>query len=605
LDNMLSALPDNAVVVDNAVSIKFDLNEFCKLIRSYNFALVRSEFRNQQLQAQMASALAQDHAYESTFSFGDGKTWTRGKRGEWVLLADFQVARVLRLRYDEPFHRKDDIIAFFSDPSIPPFKLSLDQFQKPRVLLSELRMQTRRNVNSAKRASTVAQLLYQIMEPMMETLDIPFFAGWETVVGNPTSFRFTRFFSRLTSHQPGSDMTYDLRLHDNWMQQAKIEADRYLDSLAPVDHAELRSLIFLVWHVGCLYSLLAQVDHPFQLGFSFLVDSPVCEGYLNALLSLYDDSAIFLSDPTRQFAEQLSLRKDQVAIINSSFGGGSSGPNTGLLTRAVQSGRIDQKNLLQALPVFVSRQVFQLVTDPCMVSIDSDLWSGADLPGPLDVATGDAYLQFFAPYTAERAAHLTDLITDGKVQARRLCPLSLTTAQVDAVGILIGVRSFLAEYLDKIGLRDRCDWILSCNVIPWLIDLIEEHNYPVADQTEVISSFVRTVRAMIAHGELIGVRVTNNCADYHDTDCEILYNAHRIFFPLSTLRRICSHMNIKKRQLVAVMRDNQLLLGSTASKEATGTRWKIYRANGNCKPVFGYALELKHFNMDFDPLFTF
>ena len=384
-----------------------------------------------------------------------------------------------------------------------------------------------------------------------------------------------------------------------WEVRAKEVTDRLLTFLKPLSD-RYAGLLILLANIGFLYSLLQLLDRPFQMGVALLTSSPVTEAFLTRAMSSYQNRPISLSGVEKLFRESLLRRKDEAAILTDPAAKRAAG-NVATLFAAIHGAPIMGDTLLHALPVVISSQVSQVTTDPDVltVEIDDSLSEGNDY---ITVISFDDYERFFVPYIAERTATLSDRIDAGIRQARRTCPEVLTTSQIEAVGILYGVRSMVGDYFHRIGLGARFEELLPEDLVPWLGSLLEDKAFETTDFQDVADDFVRLVRAMFSRGELTGIKIENFCASYHRDAHEILYDDRMLFFPSDCFRLIAERMTATEKALSRALAKQGMLEGAPANSKTRKTRKRLWLESGQRIQIYGYALRRDVFDREFDPL---
>lgn len=549
--------------------------------------------------AKLADANNKENAYTTVISPGNGFLYTQSPRGQPVLLAELDLMGVTRVRYAPQYHRADDVLLWFTDQKLTPLLIPLEQFLKPKRLLSELRMHTGRHIYTAKNAATLERLITSELETRTTYLDVFFYGGWYQVGGDSKKFQFYRFPSALTTHNPLSERLQPVTLPAEWEAKAREATTRLLRHLEPLGD-RYAGLMILLATTGFLYSLLQLLDRPFQMGIALLTSCPVTEAYLTKLFASYQNNPISLSCSEGFFRESLFRRKDEIAVLTDPAARRAKG-NVETLLAAIHGSPVVENTPLQALPVIISSQASQVTTDPDVLAVEVDirLAEGND---EVYVISFDDFVPFYVAYIAERTATLLDRIEEGMRQARRTCPEELTTAQIEAIGILYGVRTMIGEYFHHIGLGNQFEGLLPKDLIPWLVSLMEDKAYESTDYQDMADGFIRLVREMVSREELNGIRVEDYCAYYHKEPHELLYDDRVIFFPSDCFRLIAERMTATEKALSCALAEQGLLEGAPANRRTRKTRKKFWLENGQHVQIYGYALHREIFDREFDPL---
>ena len=566
-------------------------------IMAYSLGRANAQLELRQARTQMNQN--PDAAYADTFAMCGGGMYVLSSRGQRLRLASFTFDHVLRISSDPELGWEEAILIVFAEKSIAPLTMTWKTYQSDKQFLSELRCHTGGNIYAGKSASFVARLLRNELEKRAVHMFIPLYGGWKRADDAVKRFVFYRFYSKFTSHQPGCDPSYSAGYPENWMDNARMAMETMLDGLDFLTDPNHKGLVFLIRNLGFFFSLLEMVGHPFQIAFNLLVSDAVTEAYLEKCLPIYGDGSISLDLDPEIFSYGLYHAKDEPIVVM--------GPpdclreNLGTLINSVSSSSIRNGKRLRALPVVVSRQVLQMTADKNFLTIDSMQVTYCE--SALDFLVGEGHWMCLAPYTAERTTRLVDLIERGKVDARRKCPAFFSTRQINAVGILSGVKEFLADFLCKLGLQDRVTEVFPEGIIPWIVGVIEDRVCETGDYPWHVRSFIAVVRKMVAAGELNGVSVVDGRAAFKGTDQEILFSETAFLFPSRTMMNICSRLSFGKNVLIRALASENMLGGTPVNEGTKETRWLIYLENGRKKHQCGFELSRSLFESQFDYLF--
>ena len=352
-------------------------------------------------------------------------------------------------------------------------------------------------------------LIRQAISCRMETIYIPFYAGWG--VGNDGSVQFLVLPEHWT-HQNRTSVECPKTLAAFAPAETAMAAARLLPVFTVLMDSKERWLIFLIFHAAILFSLLGQLGFSIPLGFVLFTTEPDVQVFFDTLLSWFDDGSISLELPSQDFLTALISRKDEPALITAVQGGSNSAANTAELLRVQQlqqvpwhNGRVSEAYPLQALTVILTDEVSVITTSPEFIVVDiapghfdRKLW----LEQVINRQILMDYLKGFVSFTQRNHHSLKNHLDAAGAQAKQLADGRLSKRYLQTLECLLALNRFLSEYTSEQVPVSPLEFSSAEERYTYLAELLvatAEKRYIAADLGEL---FIEVARSLLVRREL-------------------------------------------------------------------------------------------------------
>lgn len=510
----------------------------------------------------------------------------KGKSGKRDYFTHFIFTHAYLIRPGANCQVEPYYLLYFNSPGLGPLAIPEKDFGTDKKLLTALENHTHSSVRKTPTLSNSAALLRKQVAGVLQTIEVPFQAGW---MEYGEKMQFLQFADRFLSHQRGGMLLPLNFMPDVASKQAVSSRATELlaATLGKIKDPTLRGLLCLFVHLSFLYSLLLQLGYQVPLGLCLHCGSARAEEVCKGFFRFYDDSPIPLSLAEPVFARLLQERKDQAAVILDRWNGMSSSSNADLLEQAISSGGIAYKGCtggtpLLALPVVLSTVTSQLSASPLLLTLDvkdEDFdWEADDLYEMVDTSE---HFQAFAHFVGEHINDLKEALKAGRIWAMRNFE-DLPSSGIGMLAALYGVWTILVQYFNQghIGV-DFLD-LVPADVFPDNLSQLEEILLKEEGGDDSGSIFLEVARDMVGSKELKTFEVKKHRVSAEgDPRLGLLYTAEDVYITSKTIDRICGVLSFSRPMVVTSLKAAGLLRGKPINGTTWLTRITITDAN-NC-----------------------
>lgn len=491
---------------------------------------------------------------------------------------------------------------YFNRPGLGPLAIPEKDFGNDKKLLTVLENHTHSSIRKTPTLNNSAALLRKQVAGLLQTIEVPFQAGW---VQYGEKMRFTQFADRFLSHQKGG-MLLPVNFVPDVASKSAVSSratELLAATLGKIKNPTLRGLLCLFVHLGFLYSLLLQLGYRVPLGLCLHCGTARAEEVCKGFFRFYGDDPIPLSLAEAVFARLLQERKDQAAVILDRWNAKSSSPNADLLEQAISSGGIAYRGCagvssLLALPVVLSTVTSQLSASPLLLTLDvkdSDFdWEADDL---FDMVDTSEHFQAFAHFVGEHIDNLKVSLKAGKIWAMRNFE-DLPGTGIDMLAALYGVWAVLVQYFSQghIGV-DFLD-LVPADVFPDNLSQLEEILLKEEGGDDSGEIFLEIVREKVAAKELCVFEVKRHrVAEVGNLKSGLLYTAEDIFIPSQTVDQICRVLSVSRPVVVNALKRAGLLRGKRTNSTTWLTKMRVFDGNDSLNNLYGYRIAREDFEV--------
>lgn len=497
----------------------------------------------------------------------------------------------------EPYY-----LLYFNSPGLGPLAIPEKDFGNDKKLLTALENHTHSSVRKTPTLSNSAALLRKQVAGVLQTIEVPFQAGW---MQYGEEMRFMQFADRFLSHQKGGMLQPLNFMPDVASKQAVSSRATELlaTALGKIKDPTLRGLLCLFVHLSFLYSLLLQLGYQVPLGLCLHCGSARAEEVCKGFFRFYEDFPIPLSLAEPVFARLLQERKDQAAVILDRWNSRSSSPNADLLEQAISSGGIAYKGCtggtpLLALPVVLSTVTSQLSASPLLLTLDvrdGDFdWEADDLYEMVDTSE---HFQAFAHFVGDHINDLKEALKAGRIWAMRNFE-DLPSSGIDMLAALYGVWTILVQYFNQghIGV-DFLD-LVPADVFPDNLPQLEEILLKEEGGDDSGEIFLEIVREKVASKELCIFEIQQHrVREEGDIYSGILYTDAEIFIPSKAVDQICGVLSFSRPMVVSSLKAAGLLRGRPINRTTWLTRITVTDLNSQTHKLKGLKIAREDFEI--------
>ena len=566
------------------------------------------EVENQRQRNQLQRIELKENAYRDVYSTQDGYM-APGRSGKWGHFTGFTFTHAFLIRPGVNCEKEPFYLLYFNRSDLGPLAIPEKDFGNDKKVLTALENHSHTAIRKAPTLSNSVALLRKEIGKLLQTIEVPFQAGWMQYGAN---MRFMQFADRFLSHQKGGVLLPLNYMNDVTSNQAVSSRATELlaTTLNRIKNPTLRGLLCLFIHIAFLYSLLMQLGYRVPLGLCLHCGSARAEEICKGLFKLYGDDPIPLSLAEQLFARLLLEKKDQAAVILDCWNSKSASPNANLLEQSISSGSIAHKGStaaspLFALPVVISTVTSQLSCSPLLLTLDvkdSDFdWESDDL---FDLVDTSEHFQAFAHFVGDHITDLTAALKAGKSWAMRNFE-DLPSTGIDMLAALYGVWAILVQYFGQSHITIDFLDLVPTDVFPDNLPQLEEILLKEEGGDDSANLFLEITRLMVSSKELKTFKIKRHrVTEEGDLRFGLLYTDEDIFIPSQTVDRICAVLSFSRPMVVNSLRVAGLLRGKPVNNTTWLTRMTISDANNNTNHLKGLRIAREDFEVfgDFELL---
>jgi len=566
------------------------------------------EVENQRHRNQLQRIELKENAYRDVYSTQDGYM-APGRSGKWGYFTGFTFTHAFLIRPGVNCEKDPFYLLYFDRSDIGPLAIPEKDFGNDKKVLTALENHSHTAIRKAPTLSNSVALLRKEIGKLLQTIEVPFQAGWMQYGAN---MRFMQFADRFLSHQKGGMLLPLNHMPDVAAKKAVSSraSELLATTLSRIKNPTLRGLLCLFVHVAFLFSLLLQLGYRVPLGLCLHCGTARAEEVCTGFFRLYGDDAISLSLSEAVFARLLLERKDQAAVILDRWDVKCAKPNADLLEQAISSGSIVYKGStaaspLFALPVVISTVTSQLSCSPMLLTLDvkdTDFdWESDDL---FDLVDTSEHFQAFAHFVGDHITDLTAALKAGKIWAMRSFE-DLPSTGIDMLAALYGVWAILVQYFGQSHITINFLDLVPADVFPDNLPQLEEILLKEEGGDDSANLFLEITRLMVSSKELKTFEIKRHrVTEEGDLRFGILYTAEDIFIPSQTVDRICAVLSFSRPMVVNSLRVAGLLRGKPVNNTTWLTRMTIADANNKTNHLKGLRIAREDFEVfgDFELL---
>lgn len=561
----------------------------------------RLEAENQRQRNQLQRIELRESAYRDVYSSQDGYL-APGRSGKWDHFTCFTISRAFLIRPGANCEKEPFYLLYFNRSDIGPLAIKEKDFSKDKIVLTALENHTHSAIRKAPTLSNSVALLRKEIGNQLETIEVPFQAGWTQ---HGEQFRFMQFADKFLSHQKGGVLLPLNYMNDVTSNQAVSSRATELlaTTLSRIKNPTLRGLLCLFIHIAFLYSLLMQLGYRVPLGLFLHCGTARAEEVCTGFFRFYGDDPIPLSLAEPVFTRLLLEKKDQAAVILDRWNSKSASSNANLLEQSISSGSIAHKvstaaSPLFALPVVISTVTSQLSCSPLLLTLDvkdSDFdWESDDL---FDLVDTSEYFQAFAHFVGDHITDLTAALKAGKIWAMRSFE-DLPSTGIDMLAALYGVWAILVQYFSQAHIGVDFLDLVPADVFPDNLSQLEEILLKEEGGDDSGDIFLEIVREKVASRELNIFEVKRHRVDKEgDIRFGLLYTAEDIFIPTQTVDQICGVLSFSRPVVINSLKASGLLRGKPVNNTTWLTRMTISDVNNKANHLKGLRIARDDFEV--------
>ena len=495
------------------------------------------------LQLRLSRKQAAEEAYRYIVE-NDGSVYTFGKTRQPVELLNHCISWALHVLPQPPFSQPPFFMIGFADVE-PPLVLSERDYLCDKEFLQKIEELPGTKVGRAGSQRRTADLLRQAINQKIQTAAPAFFGGWRR--GEDGCLRFFPL-PPCTTHADGKHVTFLSNPIDPPSPAvAEASVQQFLRCLQAVREPVTRKMLAVWLHAAALCSLLEQLGHPMPLALGIVAADMNWLEYLGNIFCWYGDPPLSLDDPSSLFSNGLLCRKDQPLLVLDHHRTKESETNCKQLEEVLayrkilwKCGRKSEWFPLQAIPLILSPSASSLCCSPEVMVLevspdDFDLAAASSQKGNIGAVLHE-YLGVFIGWTAGHIDRLRDMLETGAQQARMGTHENLTESCVKAWGVLLGISSFLADFLrctaaDTSAFRDADDvWEEQ------LLELLVQTAEKALDGSDYAAQFLDIARSCLISGTLSACPT-----EYVALPPEkvVFYDDHALYFTSHAFRHVC------------------------------------------------------------------
>lgn len=559
------------------------------------------EVENQRQRNQLQLIELKENAYRDVYSTQDGYM-APGRSGKWGHFTGFTFSHAFLIRPGVNCEKEPFYLLYFNRSDLGPLAIPEKDFGNDKKVLTALENHSHTAIRKAPTLSNSVALLRKEIGKLLQTIEVPFQAGWTQ---NGEQFRFMQFADKFLSHQKGGMLLPLNYMNDVTSNQAVSSRATELlaTTLSRIKNPALRGLLCLFIHIAFLYSLLMQLGYRVPLGLCLHCGSARAEEICKVLFKLYGDDPIPLSLAEPVFARLLLEKKDQAAVILDCWNSKSASPNANLLEQSISSGSIAHKGStaaspLFALPVVISTVTSQLSCSPLILTLDvkdSDFdWESDEL---FDLVDTSEHFQAFAHFVGDHITDLTAALKAGKIWAMRSFE-DLPSTGIDMLAALYGVWAILVQYFSQAHIGVDFLDLIPADVFPDNLSQLEEILLKEEGGDDSGDIFLEIVREKVASRELNIFEVKRHrVAKEGDIRFGLLYTAEDIFIPTQTVDQICCVLSFSRPVVINSLKASGLLRGKPVNNTTWLTRMTISDINNKVNHLKGLRIARDDFEV--------
>lgn len=460
-------------------------------------------------------------------------------------------------------------------------------------------------VRSTKRT---AVLLRQAFAAQMETVTPAFFGGWlRTEAGDHRFYQL----SPSTTHSDGVRMgTLTEAIGHPSPAVAATAAKQFWHVLKAVREPMTRWLLTVWFHASALTTLLEQFGYPLPLALCIFAADASWQDYLCGLFRWLDDAVLSLDLPPAVFSQGLLCRKDEPLVVLDQHRTANAAANASLLEQVLVNGQILWKSgressyfPLQALPVILTSAASALSCAPETIVLElapdglDPSAASAKSAEPLNLSHD--YLRSFIGFAADHIERLRDILERSAPHACQSAGDRLTEKCARAFGVLLGVSSFLQEFLRCCGLTLSDFTGVEDEWESWLLALLEQTSEKELDYTDLADQFIAVARSHLLSGAL------HACPTEYRTLPEgdiVFFDDRSLYFTPNAFRQVCHQLSQSRPMVLQALRQAGFLQGRPVNATTGLTRVSIWNAFGVRETRQVYKLPREAFDQLGEPL---
>ena len=566
----------------------------------------RVAVENERLQHQLDQRQAAEEAYRYIVE-NDGSVYTFGKTRQPVEILNCCVSWALHVLPQPPFSQPPFFMIGFAGVE-PPLVLSERDYLCDKEFLQKIEELPGTKVGRAGSQRRTADLLRQAINQKIQTAAPAFFGGWRR--GEDGCLRFFPL-PPCTTHADGKHVTFLSNPIDPPSPAvAEAAVQQFLRCLQAVREPVTRKMLAVWLHAAALCSLLEQLGHPMPLALGIVAADPNWLEYLGNIFCWYGDPPLSLDDPSSLFSNGLLCRKDQPLLVLDHHRTKESETNCKQLEEVLayrkilwKCGRKSEWFPLQAIPLILSPSASSLCCSPEVMVLevspdDFDLAAASSQKGNIGAVLHE-YLGVFIGWTAGHIDRLRDMLETGAQQARMGTHENLTESCVKAWGVLLGISSFLADFLrctaaDTSAFRDADD--------EWeeqLLELLVQTAEKALDGSDYAAQFLEIARSCLISGTL------SACPTEYTTpppEKVVFFDDGALYFTSYAFRHVCQRLSQSCPVVVRALRQAGVLQGRPVNATTGLTRVSVWNQYGTRESRQVYKLPRKAFDQLGDPL---
>lgn len=561
----------------------------------------RLEAENNHHQNLLLRVELKENAFRDVYADQSGYMAT-GKSGKRDYFTRFIFTHAYLIRPGANCQVEPYYLLYFNSPGLGALAIPEKDFENDKRLLTALESHTHSSIRKTPTLSNSAALLRKQVAGLLQTIEVPFQAGW---MQYGAELRFMQFADKFLSHQRGG-MLLPLNFMPAVASKEAVSSratELLATTLGKIKDPTLRGLLCLFVHLSFLYSLLLQLGYQVPLGLCLHCGSARAEEVCKGFFRFYEDFPIPLSLAEPVFARLLQERKDQAAVILDRWNSKSSSPNADLLEQAISSGGIAYKGCtggtpLLALPVVLSTVTSQLSASPLLLTLDvrdDDFdWEADDLYEMVDTSE---HFQAFAHFVGEHINDLKEALKAGRIWAMRNFE-DLPSSGIDMLAALYGVWTILVQYFNQghIGV-DFLD-LVPADVFPDNLPQLEEILLKEEGGDDSGEIFLEIVREKVASKELCIFEIQQHrVREEGDIYSGILYTDAEIFIPSKAVDQICGVLSFSRPMVVSSLKAAGLLRGRPINRTTWLTRITVTDLNSQTHKLKGLKIAREDFEI--------
>ena len=514
---------------------------------------------------------------------------TPAKTGEMIKVADFNFLSAQKVK--QPDGNIRYILNLTTKPD-EPLELTQKEYFNDKLLLAALSEHSGKTILTCRTIRNTADIFRQAISVFIKKTELPFQGGWTVIDGNP---RFLEYANGSTHTEQGSlELPHAISTENRTPEVKACAAERLTSHFLRIKNAAARSVLFLIFHIALLYSLLRDLGYQVPGGLYLSVPDARVRAYAQDILTCFHDPVVSLDAAPGLFTRNLALWKDEALLLDDSRLTSNSAKNCETLRAVVATGSlVDEKGtarLLNSVPVVLSAQASDLGSFSHLVNLDLN---DSDIEWPSFITEGvqanidpHGYALDFLASVESSIGVLRHDLESGRHWALAEGGSELTAPAMDFLGLFHGISHFLKRIYGSIGLAEVLDKVLPPEFFLEVPACLSEMAAKGSGGTDIADEFLYIVREEIKN--LKGHQLLNSKASFklNRPACltsALFFDSEHIYITSAKIDQMCSRMRYSRPVILDALAEAGYSAGKTINLAAKLTRVTVKDAAGESK----------------------